>query len=91
MLEPLQQDRLEALLTALIGVPRKSERSHATELINFLEQNYEIEAVAFAVAKASCHQKAFGETSGTKELLSWAKEHLSCADFEQAMNFFLGR
>lgn len=90
MLEPLQQDRLESLVTALIGVRGQSEISHATELINFLEQHFEIEAIAYAVAKASCHQQAFGETPGTKELLDWAREQLSYFDFNMALNFFSG-
>lgn len=70
MLEPLEQDRLEALVTALVGVKGQSEHSHAVELIDFLQQNFEIEATAYAVAKSSCHQKLFGETPGTKEFLN---------------------
>lgn len=89
MLEPLQQDRLEALVTALVGVPGQSEKSHAIELINFLEQNFEVEAVAYAVAVASCHGRAFGETPGTKQLLDWAKDQLSDFDTNMAINFYL--
>ncbi len=89
MLEPLEQDRLESLLTALVGVRGRSEKAHATELINFLEQNFEVEATCYAVAKASYHQQAFGETPGTTELLSWASDWLSDMDFNEALNFFI--
>lgn len=56
MLEPLQKEHLEALVTALVGTRGQSEISQATELIDFLEQNFEVEAIAYAVAVASCHQ-----------------------------------
>lgn len=88
VLEPLQEDRLEALVTALVGVEGQSELSHAVELIDFLQQNFEVEASAYAVAKASYHQRLFGETPGTRQLLDWASEHLSHFDFNLAKNFF---
>lgn len=86
---PLQQYRIEALFTALVSIPGQSEKSHAIELIDFLEQNFEFEAIAYAVALASCHKRAFGETPGTQELLDWAREQLSDYGFNTAANFYL--
>lgn len=88
MLAPNQQNRLEALVTALTGVPRQSHPAHADELIEFLTHNRETEAIAFSVAKAAIHQKAFGETPGVRKFLGWASGQLSEADFKKACNFF---
>lgn len=88
MLPPDQQNRLEALLTALVGVPGQSHPVHADELIAFLTQHPQTEAIAFAVAKAGIHAKLFGETPGVRKLLDWASERLSQADFHRAVRFF---
>ena len=88
MLKPLLQERLESLVTALTGTPSSSRQEHAQELINFLSANHETEAIAYAVAKAAVHKRAFGKTLGVETFLFWASQQLSYPDFYKAFHFF---